>query len=65
MNNRTALLAQAIRGPIMLITLGTLFAMHQAGKASISRTWPLIVIVFGVVKLIERLYVDPRQGRPL
>ena len=34
MNNRRALFAQAIRGPILLITIGVLFAMHQAGVLS-------------------------------
>ena len=29
--SRTALFMQAIRGPLILITLGVLFAMHQAG----------------------------------
>jgi hypothetical protein len=52
---RGALYAQAIRGPIILITIGTLFAMHQAGTISFARTWPLIIIVVGVIKLFERL----------
>ena len=54
MNNRLALFAQAIRGPILLITIGILFAMHQAGVVPIQRTWPLILIVIGVMKLVER-----------
>lgn len=54
-----ALYAQAIRGPLVLITLGSLFAMHQAGVISFSRTWPLIIIVVGLVKLAERLLVQP------
>jgi hypothetical protein len=55
MNSRRALFAQAIRGPILLITIGVLFAMHQAGVLHFSRTWPLIIIVIGVLKLIERM----------
>ena len=54
MNNRKALLVQAIRGPILLITLGILFAVHQAGGLPIYRSWPLLIIVVGVMKLIER-----------
>ena len=54
MNNRRALFVQAIRGPILLITLGVLFAIQQAGILAFSRTWPLILIVIGVTKLIER-----------
>jgi hypothetical protein len=55
MNNRRALFVQAIRGPILLITIGVLFAMHQAGVLQFSRTWPLIIIMIGLLKLIERL----------
>jgi hypothetical protein len=36
--NRLALFIQAIRGPIVLITLGILFAVHQAGLLSFART---------------------------
>jgi hypothetical protein len=58
MNNRAALFVQAIRGPILLITIGALFAIHQAGVISFARTWPLIIIVIGVMKLIERMFVQ-------
>jgi hypothetical protein len=51
--------AQAVRGPILLITIGILFAMHQAGFVSFARTWPLILIVLGVMKLIERMVTPP------
>ncbi len=47
--------AQAARGPVLLIVLGTLFALQQAGTLAISRSWPLLIIVIGVMKLIERL----------
>jgi hypothetical protein len=50
---------QAIRGPILLITLGVLFALHQADVVSFARTWPLILIMIGVMKLIERLVMRP------
>lgn len=63
MNNRAVLYAQAIRGPILLITLGILFAVQQAGRIPISQTWPLFIIVIGVMKLIERL-VLPRAPFP-
>lgn len=61
---RGALYAQAIRGPVMLITVGTLFAMHQAGVIHFSRTWPLIIIVIGLMKLVERLLMQP-TGAPI
>jgi cell wall-active antibiotic response 4TMS protein YvqF len=59
MNARRYLLAQAVRGPVLLITLGTLFAIHQAGIQPFSRTWPLILIMLGVMKLIERMVAPP------
>jgi cell wall-active antibiotic response 4TMS protein YvqF len=67
MNNRAALFAQAIRGPVLLITVGILFALSQRGLLPIGRSWPLILIVVGVMKLIERLYVPqtpPSVGGP-
>jgi hypothetical protein len=63
MNNRAALYAQAIRGPIVLIVIGTLFAVHQAGIVPFSRTWPLLIIVVGIMKLIER-WNPPRAPFP-
>jgi hypothetical protein len=64
--DRAALFAQAIRGPILLITVGILFALHQAGVLSFFQTWPLVVIVAGVMMLIERLFVPrgPSPGGP-
>ena len=59
MNNRRALLIQAVRGPILLMTLGVLFAIQQAGILDFSRTWPLILIVIGVTKLMERAVAPP------
>jgi hypothetical protein len=49
----------AIRGPIMLITLGTLFAVDNLGPVSFTRTWPALLIVFGVLKLAEHLAAAP------
>ncbi len=57
--NRSALFLQAIRGPILLITIGVLFALEQAGVVAFTRTWPLILIVIGVMKLLERLAAPP------
>jgi len=45
---------QAIRGPIMLITLGALVAIDYAGIYGFWRTWPILIIVFGLLKLLER-----------
>jgi hypothetical protein len=56
--NKTAALFCAIRGPLLLITLGTLFALAQFpvgrfGPYSFSRTWPVLLIVYGFLKLLE------------
>lgn len=64
MNSRGALYAQAIRGPILLITIGVLFALQQAGVLPFSRTWPLLIIVIGLVKLIERMFIRPTAPPP-
>jgi hypothetical protein len=38
----------------MLITLGVLLAMDHNGTISFGRTWPVLLIMFGVFKLAER-----------
>lgn len=50
---------QAIRGPIMLITLGSLVAIDYAGIYGFWRTWPILIIVFGLLKLLERATARP------
>ena len=44
----------AIRGPILMITLGVLLSIDQFGGVSFARTWPVLLIVFGLFKLAER-----------
>lgn len=44
----------AIRGPILMITLGVLLAIDQMGTLSFGRTWPILLIVFGLLKLAGR-----------
>lgn len=41
----------AIRGPIMLVTLGLLMAADQMDRIGIDRTWPALLILFGLLKL--------------
>jgi hypothetical protein len=48
-------LLRSIRGPVMLVTLGTLFMIDHAGGASFHRTWPVLLIVLGVMWLGEHL----------
>ena len=58
-NYRGAMLAQATRGPVLLILLGALFALQQAGRLPVSRSWPLFIIAIGVMKLVERMLLGP------
>jgi hypothetical protein len=44
----------AVRGPILMITLGVLLAIDQMGTLSFARTWPILLIEFGLFKLAER-----------
>jgi hypothetical protein len=61
-------LVQAVRGPIMLITLGSLVAMDYFGVYGFGRTWPVLIIIFGLLKLLEKAlahpYDGPRQANP-
>jgi hypothetical protein len=45
----------------MLIALGALVAMDYFGIYGFSRTWPMLIIIFGCLKLLERIVADPRQ----
>ncbi|HWR53207.1 MAG TPA: hypothetical protein VN428_19025 [Bryobacteraceae bacterium] len=38
----------------MLITLGSLFAIDYYAGVPFTRTWPLLLIAFGLMKLLER-----------
>jgi hypothetical protein len=47
-------LSCAIRGPITLITIGTLFAADHFTSYGFERTWPVLLIVFGLLSLVCR-----------
>ncbi|MBV9085055.1 MAG: hypothetical protein JOZ62_20445 [Acidobacteriaceae bacterium] len=54
----------------MLIAIGTLFALHQSGVIPVERTWPLLLIILGLLILLERMvtpkapYPEPPYGQP-
>lgn len=54
MTRSGAVLLQALRGPLMLASFGVLVAIDQAGNAPFWQTWPVLFIVYGVLKLLER-----------
>jgi hypothetical protein len=49
------MLVRAARGPVLLIILGTLFAIDHFGPYPFERTWPVLFIVLGVWKLLEHV----------
>ena len=53
--NSTYMLARAVRGPLMLITLGTLLSLHRFQDISFAKTWPVLLILLGLLKLAERM----------
>ena len=57
--NRNYLLMRAVRGPVVLIAMGTLFALDHSDIVEFWRTWPVLIILIGVMKLVERLLAPP------
>lgn len=44
-------LASQVRGPLILITIGVLFLLDRFTPFGFTETWPVILIVVGVVAL--------------
>ena len=42
-----------LMGPAMLLTIGTLFLLENVHAADFDRTWPVILLVVGAVKLLQ------------
>ena len=42
-----------LMGPAMLVTLGVLFLLDSVSRVGFGRTWPAILLVIGVVKLMQ------------
>ena len=66
---------RAVRGPVTLITVGVLFALNNFTPYRFEQTWPVILIVFGLMSLLGRsterivpppppVYPPPPQGFP-
>jgi hypothetical protein len=55
---------QAARGPVLLMTLGVLLAVHQNTPYGFEQTFPVLIIVFGVMKLLERVASRPTDAPP-
>lgn len=56
---------RGLMGPMLLITLGILFMLQMMSyRWTFDETWPILLIVAGAVKLIQRLapttgHIDP------
>ena len=61
--NNSYLLVRAVRGPILLITLGTLMALHRFQDISFTKTWPVLLILLGLMKLFERMALGSGAAR--
>ena len=47
----SAALIHAVRGRVIMITVGILFALDEFSVASFTKTWPAILIVVGILNL--------------
>jgi len=54
MNGSSHSTIRAMRGPITLITIGVLFALNNFTRYGFDQTWPVILIVFGLLSLLRR-----------
>jgi hypothetical protein len=64
MNASDTNLVRAIRWPVTLITLGTLFALNNFTNFGFHQTWPVLLIVFGLFSLLGRATGSPPVGAP-
>ena len=55
---------RAIRGPILLVTFGTLTALNHTNRLDFERSWPVLIIVYGLLKLVERIVARPVPPSP-
>lgn len=53
--NNAYLLVRALRGPVLLMALGGLLTLHRFQDLSFSKTWPVLLILLGLMKLFERM----------
>jgi len=66
MNGNDRSLVRAIRGPIMLITVGVLFVLNNFTSYGFGQTWPVLLIVPGLLSLLRRgaEHAPPPAGGP-
>jgi hypothetical protein len=55
---------RSIAGPALLVTLGLIFLMDNLHGPDWQRTWPFILLVLGILKLMERGYLGGPPAPP-
>jgi hypothetical protein len=61
--------ASALRGPVIMITIGTLFLLDNIGTFKFGQTWPVLLIVLGALALAggssrRNSPQEPSMGEP-
>ncbi len=52
MNPQGQSLVRAVQGPIILITVGVLFTVERFAHVGFGKTWPVLLIVVGLLRLV-------------
>ena len=55
---------RGLRGPVMVITVGVLFALIKFTPYRFEETWPVLIIVAGLVSLLGRAVAPPPMPPP-
>jgi hypothetical protein len=55
---------RGLRGPVMVITVGVLFALNNFTPYRFEETWPVLIIVAGLVSLLGRAVAPPPMVPP-
>jgi hypothetical protein len=55
---------RGLRGPVMVITVGVLFALNNFTPYRFDETWPVLIIVAGLVSLLGRAVAPPPMVPP-
>jgi hypothetical protein len=46
---------RGLMGPVILITIGAIFLVHQYSRLSVGDLWPLLLIVAGIVLVAQAM----------
>ncbi len=70
MNDESQYLLQSIKGPVIMITIGVLFAADRFTDYHFHQTWPVLLIVIGLMQLLvgrrrrPNYYPPPPASQP-